>query len=586
MPHTPPAAILLNLKGELLPVAYGDEFHTWILGLVLHQDSPGRGLAKVSSFTLLSYLRTPFTASALRFCSASTSPSSSRTCNEKPIVGASLCQLLSFIQTVLQVLHRLVQVLLHPLQPQGFIPAPDLSIQGALHGLHDSEVVSLHLVNLLIFLCYFPVNLRLHLIELKLEAQDLPLFVFQGGLDKNKLEYFLSICSVRSEISSVGTKTNGMVRHRAEWEGPCHNKGGTFGIDGFDVFLCILQALGQLLPGSLPRIPHILGLLQLLRALNSVRLVFGSPLGHFAVGLGQGTLQLPLGFLLLLILFPEQVTVMASRLQGVVNLLPKLGCAVCVLLPQGGSRGFVLQRGLFKVTTHLLEFCLTLLVHINLSCDSALFSKGLILKNSFIQGQCLTFMNARMLYWMQKMDSLKDLEASNVQDTNEVLSGLLRIQLLVDANNHPQEHLLKDSLCQGTHCIVYLKKNHPGCITLFEVVQHSGFVEVGHHGHVLDFIILGRVHGEDLIFLHEAKRNGFVQSDEEEAKGTSWQDLQLSDIMRKSGHKLEHGKYRLDIRKIIFTMRVVQGRNRLSREAPSVGYEQGMLEGSVCPGDP
>ncbi|KAK4811756.1 hypothetical protein QYF61_005324 [Mycteria americana] len=39
--------------------------------------------------------------------------------------------------------------------------------------------------------------------------------------------------------------------------------------------------------------------------------------------------------------------------------------------------------------------------------DSALFSKGLILKNSFIQGQCLTFMNARMLYWMQKMDSLK-----------------------------------------------------------------------------------------------------------------------------------------------------------------------------------
>ena len=44
--------------------------------------------------------------------------------------------------------------------------------------------------------------------------------------------------------------------------------------------------------------------------------------------------------------------------------------------------------------------------------------------------------------------------------------------------------------------------DHPGCITLFEVVQHSGFVEVGHHGHVLDFIILGRVHGEDLIVLH------------------------------------------------------------------------------------
>jgi len=63
--------------------------------------------------------------------------------------------------------------------------------------------------------------------------------------------------------------------------------------------------------------PHILGFLQLLHALNSIRLVFCSPLGHFTVGLGQGTLQLPLGFLLLLILFPEQVTVMASRLQGV-----------------------------------------------------------------------------------------------------------------------------------------------------------------------------------------------------------------------------------------------------------------------------
>uniref|UniRef100_A0A8C3K095 Uncharacterized protein n=1 Tax=Calidris pygmaea TaxID=425635 RepID=A0A8C3K095_9CHAR len=107
-------------------------------------------------------------------------------------------QLLSLIQTVLQVLHRLVQVLLHPLQvstgvllllqlfshhgclirPQGFIPAPDLSVQGALHGLHNSKVVSLHLVDLLIFLCYLPVNLRLHLIELKLEAQDLPLFMF------------------------------------------------------------------------------------------------------------------------------------------------------------------------------------------------------------------------------------------------------------------------------------------------------------------------------------------------------------------------------------------------------------------------
>uniref|UniRef100_A0A8C9N6P1 Uncharacterized protein n=1 Tax=Serinus canaria TaxID=9135 RepID=A0A8C9N6P1_SERCA len=91
------------------------------------------------------------------------------------------CQLLGLIQTVLQVLHCLFQVLLHPLQvgtgvslhlllqPQGFIP-----------------VVSLHLFDLLIFLCYLPVNLRLHLVELKLQAQDFPLLMFQGGLDKKK----------------------------------------------------------------------------------------------------------------------------------------------------------------------------------------------------------------------------------------------------------------------------------------------------------------------------------------------------------------------------------------------------------------
>ena len=52
---------------------------------------------------------------------------------------------------------------------------------------------------------------------------------------------------------------------------------------------------------------------------------------------------------------------------------------------------------------------------------------------------------------------IKDLKASDVQDTNEVLPGLLGIQLLVDANNHPQEHPLIDSLCQSTYSIVHLK---------------------------------------------------------------------------------------------------------------------------------
>lgn len=40
---------------------------------------------------------------------------------------------------------------------------------------------------------------------------------------------------------------------------------------------------------------------------------------------------------------------------------------------------------------------------------STLFKRGFILKYNFIQGQCLTFMNARMLYWMQQMDSLKSI---------------------------------------------------------------------------------------------------------------------------------------------------------------------------------
>uniref|UniRef100_A0A8C5U831 Uncharacterized protein n=1 Tax=Malurus cyaneus samueli TaxID=2593467 RepID=A0A8C5U831_9PASS len=88
-------------------------------------------------------------------------------------------QLLSLFQTVLQVLHSLVQVLLHPLQVgTGVSLHLLLHIQAALQGLHHSQMVSLQLVNLLIFLCYLPVNLRLDLVELKLQAQDLPLFMF------------------------------------------------------------------------------------------------------------------------------------------------------------------------------------------------------------------------------------------------------------------------------------------------------------------------------------------------------------------------------------------------------------------------
>ena len=44
--------------------------------------------------------------------------------------------------------------------------------------------------------------------------------------------------------------------------------------------------------------------------------------------------------------------------------------------------------------------------------------------------------------------------------------------------------------------------DHPGGIALLEVVQHGRLVEVGHHGHVLDLVILGRVHAGHVVLLH------------------------------------------------------------------------------------
>ena len=51
---------------------------------------------------------------------------------------------------------------------------------------------------------------------------------------------------------------------------------------------------------------------------------------------------------------------------------------------------------------------------------------------------------------------IKDLKASNVQDPDEGLPGLLGVQLLVDAGNHPQEHLIIDGFGKSTHCVIYL----------------------------------------------------------------------------------------------------------------------------------
>jgi len=68
-----------------------------------------------------------------------------------------------------------------------------------------------------------------------------------------------------------------------------------------------------------PALPKtsLLGLLQLIGPLDGVSLILGPPLCHLTVGFGQASLQLRLGLLLLLILLPQELAVMACRLQTV-----------------------------------------------------------------------------------------------------------------------------------------------------------------------------------------------------------------------------------------------------------------------------
>uniref|UniRef100_A0A3B3B4P4 Uncharacterized protein n=1 Tax=Oryzias melastigma TaxID=30732 RepID=A0A3B3B4P4_ORYME len=99
-------------------------------------------------------------------------------------------QVLSFIQTVLQVLYSDLQVLLHPLQmsagvslhllldSQGIISAPDLSIKNALHGFSHPLAVPLDLFHLFVLLCQLPVNLTFDLVELKLNPENLGFLMF------------------------------------------------------------------------------------------------------------------------------------------------------------------------------------------------------------------------------------------------------------------------------------------------------------------------------------------------------------------------------------------------------------------------
>merc|ERR1719309_969504 len=78
---------------------------------------------------------------------------------------------------------HLIQVSLHLLfDSQGIIPAPDLRVQSALHGVNHPLAVPLDLLHFLIFFCQLPVHLTLDLVELQLDAEDLGLFMFQGSL--------------------------------------------------------------------------------------------------------------------------------------------------------------------------------------------------------------------------------------------------------------------------------------------------------------------------------------------------------------------------------------------------------------------
>lgn len=78
---------------------------------------------------------------------------------------------------------HLVEVSLHLLlQPHGVVPAPDLSVQHALHGFCRSLAVSFQLLDLFVLLSDPAVKLGFHLAQLQLDTQDLALFVFQGAL--------------------------------------------------------------------------------------------------------------------------------------------------------------------------------------------------------------------------------------------------------------------------------------------------------------------------------------------------------------------------------------------------------------------
>ena len=57
---------------------------------------------------------------------------------------------------------------------------------------------------------------------------------------------------------------------------------------------------------------------------------------------------------------------------------------------------------------------------------------------------------------LAKHTYIKNFKPSNIQDTNEIASGLLGIQHLINSDDHPQEHFLIDGLAESHYGIVDL----------------------------------------------------------------------------------------------------------------------------------
>lgn len=94
---------------------------------------------------------------------------------------------------------HLVQVSLHLLlHPQGIIPAPDLRVQGALHGVNHPLAVPLDLLHLLVLLSDLPVHLTLDLVQLQLHTQNLGFLVLQCSLDKQRQSG--QLCSIHLDV--------------------------------------------------------------------------------------------------------------------------------------------------------------------------------------------------------------------------------------------------------------------------------------------------------------------------------------------------------------------------------------------------